>query len=166
MNENIFARSDFILCVGTAQEFCSAVYTLQHEKSPTTIVRLLRGKNMTSTTALFNEFAAALQFPCYFGNNWNAFDECIADLEWLAGEAYIIAIVDAPSVLRDQSAELDVFARIVRSVTKEWRDRDGFVFQVVLHCTAEEIDAVQQTFGASIDIIRANELRTFARFLC
>jgi hypothetical protein len=32
---------------------------------PHTAVQMVRGKNMISARALFDEFAAALQFPCY-----------------------------------------------------------------------------------------------------
>jgi len=43
----------------------------------------LRGSKMKDYQGLYNEFGAALQFPYYFGENWNAFDECIKDLSWL-----------------------------------------------------------------------------------
>ncbi len=29
------------------------------------------------------ELAEALQFPDYYGKNWDAFDECMCDLDWL-----------------------------------------------------------------------------------
>ena len=50
-------------------------------------VRVVRGRKMRNLPGLFDEFSAALQFPLYFGENEDAFDECIADLENLpAGE--------------------------------------------------------------------------------
>lgn len=41
---------------------------------------------------LFTAVAQALQFPTYFGQNWDAFDECIRDLEWLPGTGYALVI--------------------------------------------------------------------------
>jgi hypothetical protein len=164
MSENVFVGPDFIVCVGLAEEFCSIVYELQFRQSPRTIVRMVRGKNMMSPAALFDEFAAALQFPCYFGNNWNAFDECIADLEWLPGQHYIIAIVDASQVLRDEPVELEVFFRIMRSVAREWRDKRGRGFQVMLQCTTDDTDDVRQAFGASVDAVLMNEVKSVVTF--
>ncbi|WP_375472657.1 barstar family protein [uncultured Nostoc sp.] len=31
-----------------------------------------------------------MQFPTYFGTNWDAFDECITDLTWCPAERYVI----------------------------------------------------------------------------
>ena len=33
-----------------------------------------------------------MRFPYYFGWNWNAFDECITDLEWLKFSSILIVI--------------------------------------------------------------------------
>jgi RNAse (barnase) inhibitor barstar len=32
---------------------------------------------------LFDVFAKELSFPPYFGRNWDAFDECLFDMEWI-----------------------------------------------------------------------------------
>ena len=53
-------------------------------------VKLLRGDKMRSWQALFDEISAALQFPYYFGENLNAFDECVADIEWLNARGYFL----------------------------------------------------------------------------
>ena len=47
-------------------------------------VRTVRGRKIRTVGRLFDEMAAALQFPYYFGENWPAFDECLADIDWLA----------------------------------------------------------------------------------
>ncbi len=63
-------------------------------------VRVVRGRKMWTERALFDEFAAALQFPLYFGENRNAFNECIADLEALsAGGGYVVVITEPDDVL-------------------------------------------------------------------
>ena len=42
--------------------------------------RLIDCAFLQSERAIFATFAAALQFPWYFGHNWHAFDESIGDL--------------------------------------------------------------------------------------
>lgn len=65
------------------------------------VARWLRGSKMRTTQGLFDEWAAALQFPPYFGENWDAFDECLNDLEWLHGECAALILLDAEELLQD-----------------------------------------------------------------
>jgi RNAse (barnase) inhibitor barstar len=44
---------------------------------------------------LFNKISAAMHFPDYFGNNWDALDECLTDMEWLAAGGYVLILKDA-----------------------------------------------------------------------
>ena len=42
---------------------------------------------------LFEKLASSLHFPDYFGNNWDAVDECLADLEWLPeSNSYVVIL--------------------------------------------------------------------------
>lgn len=43
----------------------------------------INAKNCDTKENLFKNFAKELNFPSYFGYNWDAFDECIHDLEWI-----------------------------------------------------------------------------------
>ncbi len=51
----------------------------EHEKGA--FVCFLRGELCGSSNEFFREISTAMRFPYYFGWNWNAFDECITDLE-------------------------------------------------------------------------------------
>lgn len=146
------------LCIGSADEFCRAAYALQCELQPRVAVRLVRGKNMSSAGALFSEFAAALQFPCYFGNNWNAFDECMADLEWLPAEGYVVLILDGASVLRADSDDRNVFFRIMASAAQEWASVRELPFQTFIQCSDEEVDVVRSSFVVRSETIGVGEL--------
>ncbi|MBL0312343.1 MAG: barstar family protein [Holophagaceae bacterium] len=63
--------------------------------------RWLRASKMRTAKALFDEFAAALQFPPYFGENWDALDECLNDLDWLEGDGAALFIMNADQLLQD-----------------------------------------------------------------
>jgi hypothetical protein len=44
---------------------------------------------------LFSVISSAMQFPDYFGNNWDALDECLGDMEWLPSDGYLLVLRDA-----------------------------------------------------------------------
>lgn len=113
--------------------------------------RVVRGRKMRTVSGLFDEFAAAFQFPLYFGENWSAFDECIADLETLpAAGGYVVVIVEPEQVLAEAGAdELGLLVDSLESAALgwgqpvelgEWWDRPGIPFHVVL---AGEPDAIE-----------------------
>jgi RNAse (barnase) inhibitor barstar len=88
------------------------------------VVRRLRGRKMR--TALFYEFSSALQFPSYFGENWNALDECLHDLEWLPARAILLVISEADELLSDRADEdLRIILEILSSVADGLADPSG-----------------------------------------
>jgi RNAse (barnase) inhibitor barstar len=44
---------------------------------------LVDGAAMTDRASMFDDFAAACDFPGWFGRNWDAFADCLSDLSWL-----------------------------------------------------------------------------------
>lgn len=114
--------------------------------------RVVRGRKTRTLSGLLDEFAAALQFPLYFGENMDAFNECIADLETLpAGRGYVVVITEPDQVLADASAEeLRWLVNALVSANDswsqpvelgEWWDRPAVPFHVVL---AGESDVVER----------------------
>ena len=102
---------------------------------------------MRTLQGLFDEFAAALQFPWYFGENADAFNECLADLGWLPPhEGYVIVINDPGEVLgAEAESALRWLVDSLSLASKEWArpveqgewwDRPAVPFHVVLQPTA------------------------------
>jgi RNAse (barnase) inhibitor barstar len=88
---------------------------------PRVAVRILRGKKMLTAEALFNEFAAAMQFPYYFGENWDAFDECLTDLEWMTADAYVLVVTDSQLLLsRGSDGQLSTLIDVLQKAAAEW----------------------------------------------
>ena len=86
---------------GSADALCDAVLELEDLRAKGLVTRWLRGSRMRTKQGLLDEFAAALQFPTNMGMNWDAFDECLNDLEWMEGEAAALFIFDADQLLQD-----------------------------------------------------------------
>ncbi|MDM8547603.1 barstar family protein [Candidatus Venteria ishoeyi] len=52
---------------------------------------LIDGNIIEGKESFFNEFSKKLQFPDFFGKNWDGFYDCITDLSWLnTQESYLI----------------------------------------------------------------------------
>jgi hypothetical protein len=75
---------------------------------------------METVASLFDEFQRALEFPDYFGHNWDALDECLCDLEWLPAPSYRIVIESAPRLLDRDRAERPIFLSVMSNAGKEW----------------------------------------------
>jgi hypothetical protein len=83
-------------------------------------LRVIKGAKCQTTAGLLTECARALDFPDYFGHNWDALEECLADLEWLPAKGYILLLTDAGCVLPDDEAEYETFLEILRDAGEAW----------------------------------------------
>lgn len=64
---------------------------------PDTTFIHLRGTKMRTAEGFFDEIAAALQFPVWFGANWDALIDVVRDRGWLAG--MVLGVYDAHELL-------------------------------------------------------------------
>jgi RNAse (barnase) inhibitor barstar len=90
-------------------------------KAPTGFaLRVVHGKKCSTPAGLFTEFARALGFPDYFGHNWDAMEECLADLEWLPAKGYVLLLTDAQAVLADDEDEYETLLEILSDAGEAW----------------------------------------------
>lgn len=83
-------------------------------------LRLIQGTKCRTPSDLFSEFARALDFPDYFGHNWDGLEECLADLEWLPAKGYILLITDAHAVLPDDEDEYETLLEVLSDAGEAW----------------------------------------------
>ena len=69
-------------------------------------VGVIDGRDARSEGAFFTAVAGALELPEWFGSNWDALDEVLADRSWPAGAEHVLVVRHAgrrghpPSALR------------------------------------------------------------------
>jgi hypothetical protein len=125
-------------------------------------VRVVRGRTSRRLEGLFDEFSAALQFPLYFGRNRNAFDECIADLDWLPHDTGIVIVVAQPEELLADAAPSELawlassLANAARGFSEaidlgEWWDRPPLPFHVVFAGEQAAIDQALMRWPRPLD---------------
>lgn len=83
-------------------------------------LKIIKGRHCNTSANLFTEFARALEFPEYFGRNWDAMEECLADLEWLPARGYVLLITEAEGLLPDHDEEYETFLEILRDAGEAW----------------------------------------------
>ncbi|HSL05131.1 MAG TPA: barstar family protein [Nitrospiraceae bacterium] len=83
-------------------------------------LKIIKGRHCKTPATLLAEFARALEFPDYFGHNWDALEECLTDLEWLPAKGYILLITDAAHVLSNDETEYETFLEILRDAGEAW----------------------------------------------
>jgi hypothetical protein len=107
--------------------------------APKGAVRTIRGRKSRSLASFFDESAAALQFPYYFGENWNAFDEVVNDLSWLPAEAYVLLFSSADQLLHDApGADFRILVETLSEVHAAYAKGPGLRFHAVFQCATPE----------------------------
>jgi len=86
------------------------------------VLRFIDAASARTVEGLFASVAAAFEFPDYFGSNWAAFDECLADLDWLpTASAYVLVLLHAREILADEStAQWAILLKVLDRVASEW----------------------------------------------
>ncbi len=124
-------------------------------------MRFVRGRKMKTKQSLFDEFAAAFQFPLYFGENRDAFNDCMTDLPYLhPGKGYVVVITEPDEVLAGEDERrlrwlVDSLTDAVRGWAipierGEWEDDSPIVpFHVVLAGQHESLERAAQRWMAA-----------------
>ncbi len=92
---------------------------------PTWAVVRLRGSRCLDASGLFAEAGAALQFPSYFGENWDAFADCLSDLSWLPAEGYLLVLDEADQLLRGAPDDLETLRTVLTETAQVWGEQQA-----------------------------------------
>ena len=92
---------------------------------------------------LFQSLAASLKFPDYFGHNWDALDECLNDLEWVAEKRVVLFHADLP--LAKAPADLKIYISCLSDAVGEWKSKASKKLAVIFP------PALKPALGAALD---------------
>jgi RNAse (barnase) inhibitor barstar len=98
---------------------------------------------IASVDELYDALTEALHLPDYFGRNWDALDEVLGDLSWLAPRRVIIVHADLPELPVEQ---LRVYLDVLRYAVEEWTRRPG-AHELVVAFPEEEQLAIRRLLG-------------------
>jgi hypothetical protein len=108
---------------------------------------------MRERAGVFEQFSALMQFPRYFGESWNAFVDCVGDLDWLHSTAIFLVLLDAPELLSNGDPdEFGLLLRVLEDCAESFSQANEFrtaqPFHVVLHATPERAAALDSRLAA------------------
>jgi RNAse (barnase) inhibitor barstar len=73
--------------------------------------------------AFLAALAAALQFPDYFGRNWDAFYDCLLELNHDGNDGTLLLLRDASGFARNDPEEFAAAVDTLADAAEYWRDR-------------------------------------------
>lgn len=82
-------------------------------------IAAIDGNECKSKEDFFTKTSAALQFPDYFGNNWDSFSECLCDCSWITQKKILIVISNADKLFNGDESDTEVFQDIMETAEDE-----------------------------------------------
>lgn len=85
----------------------------------------------TDKPTLLQAFAQTCHFPDYFGYNWDALADCLADLRWIDARGFVLLIHGHESFAQLLPVEWQVTREILEATADFWAEQ-GTPFVVLL----------------------------------
>lgn len=85
---------------------------------------------------LFGELSEKLQFPSYFGRNWDAVNDCLNDFMWIE-EKDIVIVHDSSINLSEK--DFDIYIDILHDTILSWLSDTEHTLRVVFRTDYKEI---------------------------
>lgn len=96
--------------------------TLETNKKRSIIIDV-DGNKMVNKEVFFSFISKELNFPDYFGKNWDALDECLHDLEWLdiSVNQILIIVRNSDNILAEEKiSEKEILTSCLNDASDFW----------------------------------------------
>jgi RNAse (barnase) inhibitor barstar len=88
-------------------------------------------KNSLDKSSFLKTVSDALQFPSYFGMNWDALNDFLTDMSWKKATGYVIVFINFNSISENMAAEVKIIKNIFDSTALYWR-QNKVQFYIIL----------------------------------
>ena len=116
----------------------SGVYLLEESPSVEHLEKLtselgltffhLEGQDIHDKDQFLNQVALVLSFPEYFGNNWDAFADCLTDMSWHETDGFVILYDHFDSLAEHSPRDFETALDIFKESTEFWHNRRKALF--------------------------------------
>jgi len=73
--------------------------------------------------ALLETLGRAMRFPEWFGHNWDALMDCLADLGWIPAEGYVVILEHCDGIHGRAEADFVQMLQVFENAANEWREQ-------------------------------------------
>ena len=94
----------------------------------------LEGQKIEKKEQFLNHAAVAMKFPSHFGNNWDAFYDCLTDMDWVETEGYVIYFDHTDAFAAHHESQLETVVELFQDAVDFWKS-EGRPMLVVLSGT-------------------------------
>lgn len=92
--------------------------------------------------SLLAALGAALTFPDYYGQNWDAAWDCLTELDWPAGQLLVVHLpLDAADAVVEE--DLAVFVELLQDACQHWGER-GRALCLLIEGPSRGLDCLAQ----------------------
>lgn len=78
---------------------------------------------ITTKSGLLKAIGPAMHFPDYYGENWDAFEECLTDLSWAEGKGTVLLLEHVDGIAKNTDA-WETFCEILEDSCDYWAGED------------------------------------------
>lgn len=82
----------------------------------------LEGSKIEKKEQFLNHAAIVMKFPSHFGANWDAFYDCLTDLEWVNAEGYVIYFDHTDAFAEHHESQLETVIELFQDAVDFWKD--------------------------------------------
>jgi RNAse (barnase) inhibitor barstar len=80
-------------------------------------------KGVTGKEGFLKKAAKEFTFPPYFGMNWDAFSDCLKDMQWRPATGYAILIENPQAFMANAPEDAQLAGRIFDSSVQYWKQK-------------------------------------------
>lgn len=88
-------------------------------------------KGVTGKTDFLQRAAKAMDFPAYFGMNWDAFNDSLMDLSWKPAAGYVLILTNVHLLNEVCPADADVIKEIFNAAAEYWKKKKVSFFIIL-----------------------------------
>jgi RNAse (barnase) inhibitor barstar len=123
--------SDKIISVMVHFKFIDDINSYQSDNSFVVFI----SKDVKSEDELFEELYKKLNFPDYFGFNWNAVYDCLRDFHWIQNKGIVLIHTEIPQI---EENDLKVYLEILKDAVQDWQTDEEHYLEVIFPKSSED----------------------------